>query len=174
MANYLINSSQNIFDVVNNTIRDFNAVYPLLQNNNISQLLAPINGLNINYIQPPFTPPTVSSSTYKPVTNTTVFTSIPNQSVYDVVLQTYGDLNKAYKLMQDSGFANINYYPLPNTNFTYDKTLQKDAIFAAYLSKKGIVINTVTSTKTSINYLLQENGFDFLLEDNSGKIELEN
>ena len=174
MANYLVNSGQNIFDVVNNTIRDFNAVYPLLQNNNIPQLLAPINGVNINYIQPPVTPPIVISNTYKPITNITTFTSIPNQNIYDVCLQTYGDLNKTYKLIQDSNFANISNYPLPNTNFTYDKTLQKDAIFASYLSKKGIVINTVTSNKTSTNYLLQEDGFDFVLESGTGKIELEN
>jgi hypothetical protein len=175
MANYSVNSGQNIFDVVINTIQDFNSVYSLLQNNNIPKLLSSINGLNINYVQPPVTPPIVKSQAYTPVNTISYFTSIPNQSVYDVCLQTYGDLNNTYKLIQDSGFKNISNYPLPNTSFTFDKSLQKDAIFASYLSKKGIIINTVQTQKTSsTNYLLQEDGFDFDLENGTGKIELEN
>jgi len=175
MANYSVNSGQNVFDVVNNTTQDYNSIYSLLQSNNITKLLAPINGVNINYIQPPVTPPIVISNSYKPVSNSKVFTSIPNQSVYDICLQTYGDLNKVYKLIQDSGFQNICYYPLPNTYFTYNPSLQKDAIFASYLSKKGIIINTVQTQKSSsANYLLQEDGFDFDLESGTGKIELEN
>lgn len=175
MANYTANNEQTIFDVVINTISDLNSTYKLIISNDIPNIETKPIGYPINYTPPTPTPPTISSSNNNQFITKKYFYSVPNQSVYDVVLQTYGDLNKTYQIIKDSNFSNILSYPLPSTLFTFNPTLVSDAIFASYLSKNVILINTVDG-KSPVNtsYLLEEDGFDFLLEDDSGKIELEN
>ncbi len=65
-----------------------------------------------------------------------------NQTIYDIALQTYGDLNMIYKLITDSNFNNVLTYPLPNTTFNFDKALIIDNVVANYLSQNGLVIVT--------------------------------
>lgn len=72
------------------------------------------------------------------------FKSQTNQTVIDVCMQTYGDLNQMYKLIKDSGFLNISTYPPPLTPFIFNEKLVVDAVFAGYLKTNGIIINTGT------------------------------
>lgn len=174
MANYNVNSGQNIFDVVINTISDLNSTYSLITENNIPNIETNPLGYEINYVIPTPVPPTISSNNTSLVATKKNFYSIPNQSTLDIAIQTYGDLNKTYKLLTESNFSNILLYPLPSTLFTFNPALVNDAVFASYLSKNGIIVNTVNGkSPANTYYLLQEDGFDFLLEDNTGKIELE-
>ena len=70
------------------------------------------------------------------------FNSQTNQTVIDVCMQTYGDLNQMYKLMKDSGFLNISTYPAPLTPFVFNEKLVTDSVFAGYIKTNGIIINT--------------------------------
>lgn len=171
MANYNVNNGQTLFDVVLNTTTDINSIYSLLVNNNIPNIIENPIGYSIEYIPQTPTPPTISSSKLSQVVTAKNFYSIPNQSIFDIVLQTYVDINKTYKIIKDSNFSNVLNYPVINKIFIFNPTLVNDAVTTSYLSKRGIVINTVMPI--TVNYLLQEDGFAFDLEDGSGKIELE-
>lgn len=70
------------------------------------------------------------------------YSSRQNQSVYDVCLMTYTDLNLMYKLLQDSNFDNVQTYPKPETIFIFEPTLIADRQFAAYVSKSDITLGT--------------------------------
>ncbi len=171
MANYNVNSGQTIFDVLVNTILDLNSAYLLIKENNIPNILTDPLGYEIKYSEPIVVPAIINSQKVTTVQTEKYFYSIPNQSVFDIVIQTYNDLNKTYKLIQDSNFNNTLTYPVTQTLFKFNPTLATDAIFNSYLSKNGIIINTVKTINNK--YLLQEDGFVFDLEDGSGKIELE-
>lgn len=91
------------------------------------------------------------------------------QSIHDIAFMAYGDNNAIVKLMQENPTINmaqstyagvkINYTPVANTSVAQNKL-------------NGRVIATKTQ-KIKTDYLLQENGFGFTLEDGTGKIELE-
>lgn len=71
-----------------------------------------------------------------------MYTSQNNQSVFDVCLQTYGDLNQMYKLLQDSGFSSILTYPKIGTQFTFDNSLISDYSFYNQLQNNQQTLNT--------------------------------
>jgi hypothetical protein len=146
--NYQINNGQSIFDVVINTVLDLNNTYQLLQGNPaIVNIAAKPTGVVVDYSPPPITPPTVSV-TPAIVVSAANFISRNNQTVYDIALQTYGGLDLTYKLIQDSGFKNINTYPLAKTPFAYNPTMITDVVFNNYLTTKGIIFNTGSINKS--------------------------
>lgn len=54
------------------------------------------------------------------------YQSISGQSIYDVCLQTYGELDYLYKLMQDNGILGLNVGIPGGTVFTWDDSLVQD------------------------------------------------
>src|SRR4051812_24741992 len=55
-----------------------------------------------------------------------VYNAIDGQSVLDVCLQTYGNLDFLYKLIGDSSFDNVNTSPYSGQQFSYDPDLLQD------------------------------------------------
>jgi len=140
MDNYVGNSGQNLFDVALNTIGDLNKLYSIIPSG--GNITTDPTGVNFSYVPSPSTPPVITSTLNPSPITSQVFLSVPNQSVFDICLQTYGDLNLTYKLIFDSGFTGVSAYPAPNYNFVYNPQLVFDASFAYYLSKNKIVINS--------------------------------
>jgi len=54
------------------------------------------------------------------------FAAIAGQSLYDVCLQTYGDLAYLFKLMQDNGIAGLNNDVFSGQKFIWDESLVVD------------------------------------------------
>ncbi len=158
MLNYQTQNGQNIFDLVLNTNGNLNNTYALIQaNTEIANIESVPIGIIVTYAPAPVTPPIIASPGIPPIVSSAQFSSVANQNIYDIALQVYGDLNMTYKLIQDSNFSNLLTYPQPTTIFIFNPQLTTDAIFASYLSKNGIVINTAQT----------------MAEQNGGRIPLE-
>lgn len=52
----------------------------------------------------------------------TNFTAIGGSTIFDVCLNTYGDLNNLAKLMRDSNHAGVVTYPTAGQVFVFDET----------------------------------------------------
>ena len=147
--NYLTQNGQNIFDLVLSTNGNLNNTYALIQANPKLKNIGSVPlGVTITYTPAPVIPPIIASPGIPPISSKATFSSIENQTVYDVTLQVYGDLNMTYKLIQDSNFSNLLTYPIPTTLFTINPQLTSDAIFADYLAKNNLVINTGQNVTT--------------------------
>jgi hypothetical protein len=93
------------------------------------------------------------------------------QSLSDLALMAYGDSSLEFDLVKENPSLNRNaasfagvkiFYTPPDNNVNYTKLGLTKIVFATSSVKIG-----------QGDYLLQEDGDDFLLEDNTGKIELE-
>jgi hypothetical protein len=51
------------------------------------------------------------------------FQAVDMSTIYDVCLNTYGNLDLLVKLMVDNNFEGVNSYPVAGQLFTYDDTL---------------------------------------------------
>ncbi len=99
----------------------------------------------------------------------TNYSSQPNQTVYDICLQTYGDLNMLYKLIQDSNFSNILTQPLPGTMFTFNPKLVADNTFGNYLASNKLTITTGQPNPPVIDAGALETDDGIGLETDSGQ-----
>ncbi|HXU27668.1 MAG TPA: hypothetical protein VN698_10580 [Bacteroidia bacterium] len=93
------------------------------------------------------------------------------QSLSDLALMAYGDSSLEFDLIRENPKLNRNaasyagvkiFYTPPTNNVNYTRLGLTKIVFATSSIKIG-----------EGDYLLQENGADFLLEDTPGKIELE-
>ncbi|HTA62775.1 MAG TPA: hypothetical protein VK835_09980 [Bacteroidia bacterium] len=100
------------------------------------------------------------------------FIAQTGQSLSDLALMAYGDSSMEFALLKENPTLNrhaasyagvkIVYTP-PTNNANYTRLGLTKLVFAT------------SSVKLSLgDYLLQENEADFLLEDNTGKLEVEN
>lgn len=51
------------------------------------------------------------------------FKAVDMSTIYDVCLNTYGNLDYLVKLMVDNGHPGVNEYPVAGQIFVYDETL---------------------------------------------------
>lgn len=59
------------------------------------------------------------------------YRSVDGQSIYDVCMNTYHDLNLVYKLAKDNNFDNLNDYPIAGRLFKFTLALVKDDILSS-------------------------------------------
>jgi hypothetical protein len=94
------------------------------------------------------------------------------QSLSDLALMAYGDSTLEFDLIRENPTLNRNaasfagvkiFYTSPTNNVNYAK-----------LGLTNIVFATSSIKLSTGDYLLQEDSYDFLLENNLGKIEIEN
>ena len=100
------------------------------------------------------------------------FIAQTGQSLSDLALMAYGDSSLEFDLIKENPTLNRNaasyagvkiFYTPPANNVNYTRLGLSKLVFAS------------SSIKLSTgDYLLQEDSADFLLEDNTGKIEVEN
>ena len=58
--------------------------------------------------------------------NIKTYVAKQGQSIFDICLQTYGDLNLIYKLIQDNGIESILTAGFSGMSFNYDASLISD------------------------------------------------
>ncbi len=173
---YKTQNNQSIFDLIINTIVNLDDTYALILANPIIKSIASVPiGVDISYIAPSFTPPSVKSTDPEIIVTSKNFYSRNNQTVYDIVLQTYGNLDLTYKLIIDSNFDNIQTYPIPTNLFIFNPQLIIDNSFSNYLKGNGIIINTrgkntseliVYGDEDSINVYISEDGTEIYTPEN--------
>lgn len=86
------------------------------------------------------------------------YQSIAGQSIYDVCLQTYGDLNYLYKLLQDNNIAGVNEPVRSRQQFVWDDSLVLDQQVNAAFAGTSKRYSTDVSALGSVFYVINNNG----------------
>ena len=87
------------------------------------------------------------------------------QSIYDVCLQTYGDLKYLFKLMLDNGISNLNQSDVANIVFIFDPNLIVDvSIYNSNFNQNTFYYSSAQSNK------LQTDGGEDLETDGGDKL----
>jgi len=162
-------NGQTIFDLALYCYNDATLVYNLINENSfITDILMDLTGLTLFY-----TP--IESVKYEAKQNTKVLNKVvtikKQQSLFDLSLQYYGDVESVYTLIQSNSYLdsilsdNFNGNVL---NYTSEINYVNN-----YYSKNLIDIATkpITITIEESNYLLQEDG-SYLLQEDGFKIIL--
>jgi hypothetical protein len=163
-----VKQNQTIFDMALLAYNDASMAYDLIQgNDNIENILTDIAGLNVVY-----TP--VKIIKFEAVSNSrkvnNLVTIKAEQTIFDLSLQYYGDVEKVYDLVQDNNFIDSVL-----SSEIVGKTLTlrdvKNYVTDWYV-KNRVNVGTKPITQIDSNYyLLQENGY-YLLQENGYKIIL--
>ena len=169
MSKYVIKYGESIIDVSLKLYSNITYVYNLIKWNPI---LENINNEAIVGIEIYYEP--IKVNTFKPVvTNSTILkknvTIRQNQSIFDVSLQIFGTTERVLDVVKLGKISNINEQNLSNISFTYEYEATK---IPKYIAQKGYIVSTLKyNTIDAIGYLLQENDF-YLLQENNSKILL--
>ena len=164
-----VKQGQNIFDMALLAYNDASMVYDLIQeNDNIENILTDVVGLDVVY-----TPVKIikfeAVSNAKKINN--VVTIKAEQTIFDLSLQHYGDVEKVYDLVHDNDFIDS---VLSSDIVGETLTLRdvKNYVTDWYIKNRVNVGTKPTMQKDLNSYLLQENGY-YLLQENGYKIILE-
>ncbi len=85
-----------------------------------------------------------------------------DQSVFDLVLMTYGNMENLYKMIQENNFGSINYTPKTGDTVTFQRSQITNVTFYNEVIKNRHVFSTGTEAGGA---LLQENEYYILLEN---------
>src|ERR1035437_7551417 len=97
------------------------------------------------------------------------FVAQSGQSIFDLAYMAYGDSSAIFQLLVENPTLSMNT-PFAGKSINYTPTI--NANFAKQ-QLRTMVIATSWQDNVNHDYLLKEDGSDFILEDGSGKIELE-
>ncbi len=120
---------QNIFDVVLSTYADLNLTYKLIEDNGIKSIdfdLDTTPALSIVYEIIPKIPAEIKVKDPVPTSLIKILKAINGQSIFDIILMTYGSLDLSYKLIQDNGIDSVNIGSVDQILFSFDSTLIAD------------------------------------------------
>jgi len=101
------------------------------------------------------------------------FYSKNNQNIFDICIQTYGDLNNMYKLIQDSNFESLSKTPVIGTPFIFDNSLISNYAFYNQINGNGQIINTNTVVENTV-FGEEDLQTIFISEDGSTEFTFEN
>ena len=79
------------------------------------------------------------------------FTAINNQTIFDVVAQSYGDMGNLYKLLKDNNISNVNDTAITGKMFTFNGNNISDVGFFNSLIKRKLIISTGDFKTTDAN-----------------------
>lgn len=88
----------------------------------------------------------------------TPYNAIAGQSIYDVVVQTYGTIDELLKLVQDSGVPNLDAPVVSGQGFTYDETVLTDQALNVLFQQTGIYYATDVSNYGNVYSAVQSSG----------------
>jgi len=169
MSKYTIKYGESIIDVSLKLYSNISYVYNLIKWNPILENInnESITGLEI-YYEP------ILTNTFKPVVTTETIlkknvTIRQNQSIFDVSLQIFGTTERVLDVLKLGNISIINGQNLLNINFDYE---YEATMIPKYILQKGYTITTLKYvTVDGIDYLLKEDGY-YLLQENNSKIIL--
>lgn len=169
-----VKTGYDLFDLANKSHYTIDQIYLLIQQNAfISSINYPLTSNQIVayddvYViknSPQLTP------AKKALTSSIIYYQIVDQqNIFDAVIQTYGSLDNAYKLIQDSAIGNINEPILNGKIVNFNLNFISDKGFYGSINKKKVVIATGTKglPDTISNYTLRTDGFKLLRTDGGG------
>lgn len=112
---------------------------------------------------------------YKEIMANQTFYSKNNQNIFDICIQTYGDLNKMYKLVQDSNFESISKSVVIGTPFIFNDSLISNYPFYNQINGDKQIINTNTENDIDVVVFGTEDlQTIFISEDGSQEFTYEN
>lgn len=162
-------NGQTIFDLALFCYNDATLVYNLINENSfITDILMNLTGLTLFY-----TP--IESVKYEVKQNTKTLNKVvtikQNQSLFDLSLQYYGDVESVYNLIQSNSY--LESILTDNFNANVLNYTSEINYVNSYFSKNLIDIATkpITITIEESTYLLQEDG-SYLLQEDGFKIIL--
>lgn len=170
MNKYTIKYGETLFDVTINIYGKIDYIFNLIELNPILGNITNtgISGLEINY-EP------IVVTDFKPVSTTSInnnksVTIKENQSLFDVCLQIFGNIEDVFLIIQNSDVENINDTSIKGIKFNYEYNKTK---FAKFFLENSYVISTLkeTTEAQTVGFLLQENGY-YILQENGYKTGL--
>jgi len=153
-------NGQTIFDLALYCYNDATLVYNLINENSfITDILMDLTGLTLFY-----TP--IESVKYEAKQNTQTLNKVvtikKEQSLFDLSLQYYGDVESVYNLIQSNSY--LDSILTDNFNANVLNYTSEINYVNSYFSKN--LIDIATKPNVITNYLLQEDGSYLLQEDN--------
>lgn len=170
-----IQENKSIYDIANETLGGFDNIYAgILQLNpaitSIDFDLNTIASDSIYYDDSYYSTPTIQIQLdVKNPSPIVTITGLENQSIYDIVLMTYGDLGSVYDFIKSNGIVSLNDLSVAMKTFTFDLNNMVNGSLYASVKKSGYIFSTLTQGDS--DFLLQENGY-FILQENGYKIKL--
>jgi len=163
-----VNNGQTLFDLALNAYQDASGILKLIQENEgvLTDMLQDASGLTIQY-----TPELKTLKEAVSVKNPKdkVVTIADRQNIFDLSLQYYGKAEKALELVQANSFADL-LEDAKGKTLIYTKS---NDVVQNYYFKNSINIATGgIFVGSEFSYLLQENGF-YILQENNDKILIE-
>jgi hypothetical protein len=99
--------------------------------------------------------------------------AISGQSIFDLVISTYGDLNLTYKFIQDNNISNIDASDLTGKTFKFDvNNIANKGFFVSLKNKIATKPTVASGSGNAGSFLLTESG-DFLTTESGDKFEIE-
>lgn len=143
-----IRNGQTIYDVLLNTYKSLDLTYKLIQENptidSVDTDLDTLLGISVSWDET-FSLPLTAQIIFKqtePENNIASIIATEGQTLYDISLMTYGNLDNFYKMLQDSQIDNSDTSRLRGLAFNFDKNLINDFQYYKNLVSTGYIINT--------------------------------
>ena len=170
-----IQENKSIYDIANETLGGFDNIYAgiLLLNPTITSIDFNLNTIasdKIYYDDSYYSIPTIQIQLDVKKPNPTVtITGRENQSIYDIVLMTYGDIGSVYEFIKSNGVVSLNDLSVGMKTFTFDSNNIVNGPLISSIKKNGYIFATLKQSTSE--FLLQENLF-FILQESGYKIIL--
>lgn len=141
---YQVLDGQSIFDVLLNTYNSFELAGKLLQDNNLTPNFNFSNASGLQLVWDEklkvSSPVTIISKAKPEPSAISYITAVEGQSIYDLVLMTYGDLSYTYRFINDNKISNINDADLRGKTYFWNNTLNQNVQFKKWLTANKKVI----------------------------------
>lgn len=144
---YQVRDGQSLFDILLNTYNSFELAGKLLLDNNLTfdYDFANASGLQLTWDETlkVSSPLTIISKPKAEPSPISYITAVEGQSIFDLVLMTYGDLNYTYKFITDNKISSINDTDLRGKTYFWNNTLNQNIQFSKWLTiNKKVIVST--------------------------------
>lgn len=166
---------RSIYDIANDVLGGFDNIYAgIIQINPVIESidfdLNTIATQSIRYDDAYYSTPILQIQLDVKLSNpVTEFKGLENQSIFDAVLMTYGNLGNTFDFIKENGIVSLNNQSIALKNLIFDTNNVTDiSLFRAIKSKRYVFASLF---KNPNSFLLQENGF-YILQENGYKIKI--
>ncbi len=175
--NYYVTYGQTLYDILLATYGSSEYTLKLLKENPF------IDSVNYDFDANPgaviswdenfviIAPPVLNISTVDEDSDTSYITARQGQSIYDLVLMTYGDLKYTIKLLKDNNIVSLNNTNLSGKKIIFNPKLINDIDFYNHLNNKNKIINTLLPEIEATD--LQTDDGIFLQTDDGIQIQID-
>jgi len=165
-----------IYDLVLQTGYTLDYIYTLIQQNtsllNVDTTPPKLTTVNYDNSFVPKTVPQLTVTTTKNTSNIGTLQKKDGQSIYDVVLQSYGSMDLVYKMIQDNNLTNVDDTIITGKvlSFTISEIVDI-GVYKTFKKYNTSVTSIPIIPPIPIGYLIQIGG-GYVLQQNGKKIIL--